>query len=241
MNMFFGYNVLTISRRLGRGQLDHTLVQPQPIWLSLLTEGFMPFSGSPVLLARQSGCWSGSTSQLRWRSRRLAGAARRSTCRPRRRSCWRSRSCGAAWRSGRRARPRRSAARRSIPAVPAQGVSARRAGAAAAGRAADRSAGWVRGLVPVPRAAGTRYSGLGRLGDATSRAGCLRAGDLDLSERNATTMDALVHNATAASDIVVELRGVCKTFARSSAPSGCATPCAPCCARRSARCARCAT
>ena len=25
-------------------------------------------------------------------------------------------------------------------------------------------------------------------------------------------MDALVHNATAASDIVVELRGVCKTF-----------------------------
>ncbi|HEU5098572.1 MAG TPA: ABC-2 family transporter protein [Roseiflexaceae bacterium] len=50
MNMFFGYNVLTISRRLGRGQLDHTLVQPQPIWLSLLTEGFMPFSGSSVLL-----------------------------------------------------------------------------------------------------------------------------------------------------------------------------------------------
>ena len=50
MNMLFGYNVLTISRRLGRGQLDHTLVQPQPIWLSLLTEGFMPFSGSSVLL-----------------------------------------------------------------------------------------------------------------------------------------------------------------------------------------------
>jgi ABC-2 type transport system permease protein len=50
MNMLFGYNVLTISRRLGRGQLDHTLIQPQPIWLSLLTEGFMPFSGSPMLL-----------------------------------------------------------------------------------------------------------------------------------------------------------------------------------------------
>jgi ABC-2 type transport system permease protein len=50
MNMFFGYNVLVISRRLGRGQLDHTLIQPQPIWLSLLTEGFMPFSGSSVLL-----------------------------------------------------------------------------------------------------------------------------------------------------------------------------------------------
>jgi len=50
INMLFGYNVLMISRRLGRGQLDHTLIQPQPIWLSLLTEGFMPFSGSPMLL-----------------------------------------------------------------------------------------------------------------------------------------------------------------------------------------------
>jgi hypothetical protein len=25
------YNVLVVSRRLGRGQLDHTLVQPQPL------------------------------------------------------------------------------------------------------------------------------------------------------------------------------------------------------------------
>ena len=50
LSMFFGYNVLTISRRLGRGQLDHTLIQPQPIWLSLLTEGFMPFSSAPMLL-----------------------------------------------------------------------------------------------------------------------------------------------------------------------------------------------
>lgn len=47
---FFGYNVSSISRRLGRGQLDHTLIQPQPLWLSLLTEGFTPFSGSSVLL-----------------------------------------------------------------------------------------------------------------------------------------------------------------------------------------------
>jgi len=50
MSTFFGYNVLTISRRIGRGQLDHTLVQPQPIWLVLLTEGFMPFSSSATLL-----------------------------------------------------------------------------------------------------------------------------------------------------------------------------------------------
>ena len=46
----FGYNVLAISRRIGRGQLDHTLVQPQPLWMALLTEGFMPFSGLWQLL-----------------------------------------------------------------------------------------------------------------------------------------------------------------------------------------------
>ncbi len=50
VEMFFGYNVLYISRRVGRGQLDHILVQPQPMWLSLLTEGFLPFSGSAILL-----------------------------------------------------------------------------------------------------------------------------------------------------------------------------------------------
>ncbi len=48
---FFGYNVATISRRLGRGQLDHTLIQPQPIWICLLTEGFNPFSGSAILFS----------------------------------------------------------------------------------------------------------------------------------------------------------------------------------------------
>ena len=45
LNLLFGYNVLFISRRLGRGQLDHTLAQPQPLWMALLTEGFVPFSG----------------------------------------------------------------------------------------------------------------------------------------------------------------------------------------------------
>lgn len=42
--VFFGYNLGAISRRVGRGQLDHTLVQPQPVLLSFLTEGFSPFS-----------------------------------------------------------------------------------------------------------------------------------------------------------------------------------------------------
>lgn len=47
---FFGFNVAFISRRIGRGQLDHVLVQPQPFWLALLSEGFMPFSGLTVAL-----------------------------------------------------------------------------------------------------------------------------------------------------------------------------------------------
>ena len=33
---FFSYNISMISRRLGRGQLDHTLFQPQPMWMSSL-------------------------------------------------------------------------------------------------------------------------------------------------------------------------------------------------------------
>ena len=45
LDMFCSYNVLHISRRIGRGQLDHTLIQPQPLWMALITEGFMPFSG----------------------------------------------------------------------------------------------------------------------------------------------------------------------------------------------------
>lgn len=46
----FGYNVKFISRRIGRGQLDHLLVQPQPLWMALLTEGFVPFSTGLLLL-----------------------------------------------------------------------------------------------------------------------------------------------------------------------------------------------
>ena len=50
-NTFFNMNILHISRRIGRGQLDHVLMQPQPIWAVLLTEGFVPVSGSGVLLS----------------------------------------------------------------------------------------------------------------------------------------------------------------------------------------------
>lgn len=38
-----------LSQRIGRGQLDHYLVQPQPLWRIMLTEGFTPFDFWPVL------------------------------------------------------------------------------------------------------------------------------------------------------------------------------------------------
>jgi ABC-2 type transport system permease protein len=50
LDFFFSYNVLFISRRVGRGQLDHLLIQPQPLWMGLLTEGFAPFGGSGILV-----------------------------------------------------------------------------------------------------------------------------------------------------------------------------------------------
>jgi ABC-2 type transport system permease protein len=43
-DVFFSFNVAYISRRIGRGQLDHVLIQPQPMWMALLTEGFAPFT-----------------------------------------------------------------------------------------------------------------------------------------------------------------------------------------------------
>jgi ABC-2 type transport system permease protein len=46
---FFGFNIGFISRRIGRGQLDHVLLQPQPLWVSLLTEGFT-FTGATALV-----------------------------------------------------------------------------------------------------------------------------------------------------------------------------------------------
>jgi ABC-2 type transport system permease protein len=50
LDFFFSYNILFISRRVGRGQLDHVLIQPQPLWMGLLTEGFAPFGGSGILV-----------------------------------------------------------------------------------------------------------------------------------------------------------------------------------------------
>jgi ABC-2 type transport system permease protein len=50
VNTFFNYNLAHISRRIGRGQLDHLLIQPQPLWQALVTEGFAPLTGSGMLL-----------------------------------------------------------------------------------------------------------------------------------------------------------------------------------------------
>jgi ABC-type uncharacterized transport system permease subunit len=58
-----GDNYFTISRRIGRGQLDHYLVQPQPLWRILLTEGFTPFDFWPTLTI--------STALMAWSVARL--------------------------------------------------------------------------------------------------------------------------------------------------------------------------
>lgn len=39
-----------VSRIIARGQLDHSLIQPIPLWMDLLTCGFAPFSGSSRLI-----------------------------------------------------------------------------------------------------------------------------------------------------------------------------------------------
>ena len=45
-----GNNVGHISRRIGRGQLEHMLIQPNSMSLQLLSEGFLPFTGSGNLM-----------------------------------------------------------------------------------------------------------------------------------------------------------------------------------------------
>jgi ABC-2 type transport system permease protein len=47
---FFSFNMAFISRRIGRGQLDHMLVQPVPLWMLLVTEGFAPVGSTSTLI-----------------------------------------------------------------------------------------------------------------------------------------------------------------------------------------------
>lgn len=50
--MFFSsFNTGHISRRIGRGQLEHMLIQPVPFPMQLMAEGFIPFTGSGTLIS----------------------------------------------------------------------------------------------------------------------------------------------------------------------------------------------
>ncbi len=51
MQAFFNFNISHISRRIGRGQVEHMLVQPIPLSFQLMTEGFIPFSGTSNLVS----------------------------------------------------------------------------------------------------------------------------------------------------------------------------------------------
>ena len=51
VDVVFSMNVSFPSRRIGRGQLDHMLLMPQPLWQTIASDGFTPFSGSSRLFA----------------------------------------------------------------------------------------------------------------------------------------------------------------------------------------------
>ncbi|MBP7175098.1 MAG: ABC-2 family transporter protein [Thermoclostridium sp.] len=48
---FANSNTGHISRRIGRGQMEHMLIQPLPLPIQLITEGFIPVSGSSNLIS----------------------------------------------------------------------------------------------------------------------------------------------------------------------------------------------
>lgn len=50
MLFFMGNNTGMVSRIIGRGQLDHVMIQPVPLWAELLAQGFAPFSSSSMLI-----------------------------------------------------------------------------------------------------------------------------------------------------------------------------------------------
>lgn len=50
MLFFMGNNTAMISRIIGRGQLDHVIIQPAPMWMTLLSQGFSPVSANSTLI-----------------------------------------------------------------------------------------------------------------------------------------------------------------------------------------------
>jgi len=64
VDLVFNMNIGFPSRRIGRGQLDHLLLMPQPLWQSLASDGFTPVSGSGQFLV--------SVGVVVWATRALA-------------------------------------------------------------------------------------------------------------------------------------------------------------------------
>ena len=60
MVFFIGNNTGFVSRIIGRGQLDHIIIQPVPLWAELLAQGFSPFSGSPMFFFGAGLTWYGA-------------------------------------------------------------------------------------------------------------------------------------------------------------------------------------
>jgi ABC-2 type transport system permease protein len=60
MLFFVGNNTGMVSRIIGRGQLDHLIIQPVPLWLELFAQGFSPFSGSPLVIFGMILTWIGA-------------------------------------------------------------------------------------------------------------------------------------------------------------------------------------
>ena len=50
MMFFMGNNTAMVSRIIGRGQLDHSMIQPVPIWIQLMAQGFSPVSAHSTLV-----------------------------------------------------------------------------------------------------------------------------------------------------------------------------------------------
>jgi ABC-2 type transport system permease protein len=66
LDVFFNFNVLYISRRIGRGQMDHVLLQPRPIWVALLVEGYAPLAEFGGLIAAIILLALGASAVPRW-------------------------------------------------------------------------------------------------------------------------------------------------------------------------------
>lgn len=63
--LYGGGNIHQISRRVGRGQVDHMLMQPVPIWMQIMADGFIPVTGNTGLIGGIAiTCYAASRLQL---------------------------------------------------------------------------------------------------------------------------------------------------------------------------------